>query len=198
MGLEIKSSTAEASSYGMNANWFAVYTFPRHEKVAADQLEQKGIEVFLPMFAITRQWKDRRVRIHQPMFPGYLFTHINVQDRGRVLNTPSVLRIVSSNGMPSAIPDSEIEDVQRCLAGGYAEPHPFIGVGERVRVNSGAFEGIEGIGVRRTNHYTLIISIQLIHQSLALEIPFDQLEKVSYPIGPSPQATSSNRVIALQ
>ncbi len=181
IALETPPLTTEVLPYGVDTSWYAAYIFPRHEKAAAATLEQKGLEVFLPMFSVVRQWKDRRTKITQPMFPGYLFTRISLRDRTRVLATPSVLRIVSNNGIPSPIPDSEIDSLQRCLAGGLAEPHPFLGVGERVRVKSGAFEGIEGIGLRRTNHYTLVISIQLIHQSVALEIPFDQLEKVNLP-----------------
>ena len=198
MGLEMRPLISEDSSGEMESSWYAAYIFPRHEKAAAEHLEQKGVQVFLPMFSVMRQWKDRRVKIMQPMFPGYLFTRINYQDRTKVLNTPSVLRIISNQGQPCPIPDSEIENVQRCLAGGLAEPHAFLGVGERVRVTSGAFEGVEGIGIRRTNHYTLVISIQLIHQSVALEIPFDQLERVSSSQGVIVPSSPERAVHALQ
>ena len=163
--------------------WYAVYTYPQHEKVVATQLEQKTVEVFLPTFSVTSRWKDRRVRIASPVFPGYLFTRIDLRDRIRVVSTPSVIRIVSFNGVPAPISDQEIDAVRACLAGGNIEPHPFIAVGERVTVRSGPFEGASGIVIRRTNQCKLVVSIGLIHQAFALEISPEDLDKGdSHPV----------------
>lgn len=167
------------SAVADRSRWYAVYTCPRHEKVVATQLEQKAVEVFLPTFSVMSRWKDRRVRIANPVFPGYVFTRIDLRDRIRVVSTPSVIRIVSFNGMPAPISDQEIDAVRACLAGGIIEPHPFIAVGERVRVRSGPFEGVTGIVIRRTNQCKLVVSIGLIHQSLALEISPEDLDKVT-------------------
>ena len=159
-------------------HWYAVYTYPRHEKVVLTQLEQKAVEVFLPTFSVVSRWKDRRVRVTCPLFPGYLFTRIDLRNRIKVVNTPSVIRIVSFNGAPAPISDQEIDAVRMCLAAGNIEPHPFIAVGERVRVRSGPFEGVSGIVIRRTNQCKLVVSIGLIHQSFALEISPADLDKV--------------------
>ncbi len=159
--------------------WYAVYTYPRHEKVVAEQLAYKAVESFLPTFATRSQWKDRRVNIVRPLFPGYVFTRITLGERLKVVSMPNVIRILSHNGMPAAIPDQEIETVRLCVAAGAElSPHAFLEVGERVRVRSGTFEGVEGVVINRRNKCKVIISIGLIQQAVALEIDFDQLERV--------------------
>jgi transcription antitermination factor NusG len=159
--------------------WYAVYTYPRHEKAVAEQLESKAVETFLPIFASRSRWKDRSVEISRPLFPGYVFTRIRMEDRTKVVGIPSVVRILSFNGRPAEISAQEIESVRLCLGGGAAlEAHSVPEVGERVRVCSGAFEGVEGIVANRTNRCKVIISISLIHQAVALEIDSKHLEVV--------------------
>jgi transcription antitermination factor NusG len=159
--------------------WYAVYTYPRHEKTVAQQLESKFVETFLPTLASHSRWKDRRVVVTRPLFPGYVFTRINLSERSKIVSIPSVIRILAAfNGKPAAIPDAEIDTVRLCVTSGVAlEAHPFIEVGQRVRVRSGPFEGVTGIVVNQTNGYKVVISIGLINQSIALEIDFDQLER---------------------
>ncbi len=158
-------------------SWYAVYTYPRHEKAVKDQLDWKAVEVFLPTFASERQWKDRKVSIDFPLFPGYIFTRIHPDERVKVLSTPSVVRMLSFNGVPAPIADSEIDAIRLCVErNAVLETHPFLKVGERVRVMRGAFEGLEGVIVRHKNACKLVLSIDLIHQSVALEIAADLLQ----------------------
>lgn len=180
-----------------DAKWYAVYTYPRHEKAVATHLEERICEVFLPMYTTVSRRKDRHAHITCPLFPGYVFTRINVAKRVVVMSTPSVVRIVSFNGMPTPIPDSEIDAVRQCLAGGNVVPHPFLEVGERVRVRGGLFEGVEGIVIRHKNQCKLVVSLGLIGQSLALEISVEQLEKTSSRES-MPLHSGSSRSAALQ
>jgi transcription antitermination factor NusG len=157
--------------------WYAVYTYPRHEKVVTEQLELRSVEAFLPTFVIENRWKDRRVRIKTPVFPGYVFTRIKLSERSKVFNIPGVLRVLSFNGTPAPIDDSEIDAVKLCLErGGTLKPHPFIEVGERVRVRSGILEGLEGLVTRCKNDRILILPISLINQSVAIKIDAQLLE----------------------
>lgn len=159
--------------------WYAVYTYPRHERSVADQLERKSVETFLPTFTSQSRWKDRRVEIARPLFPGYVFTRIGLGERLKIVSIPSVVRILSFNGKPATIPDQEIETIRLCMTGAARlEPHLFLAVGERVRVRSGAFEGAEGIVIHQNNRCKILISIGLIQQSVALEIESSQLERV--------------------
>jgi transcription antitermination factor NusG len=160
-----------------HTRWYAAYTYPRHEKAVTKQLESKSIEAFLPVFRTENRWKDRRVQIQTPVFPGYVFTRINLSERSRVLAVPGVIRMLSFNGIPAPIDDSEIEAVRLCMERGAAlEPYPFFEIGDRVRVRSGLLEGLEGLVSRCKNERRLIVPISLINQSVAVEIDVQLLE----------------------
>jgi transcription antitermination factor NusG len=167
---------AEHTLAGM-AQWHAVYTYPRHEQSVARYLENRSVEVFVPTFEVVSRWKDRTVRLETPLFPGYVFTRIAPEERNKVVSAPSVIRMLSFNGKPCPIAESEVEAIRVCIAGGAAlQPHMFLQVGERVRIRSGAFEGVEGIVLRHKGACQLVISVALIQQSVALEISAYQLE----------------------
>ena len=125
------------------SHWYVLYTYPRHEKAVREQLESRLIEAFLPTFVSKNRWKDRSARVETPLFPGYVFVRINLSDRNKVFAVPGVIRVLSINGSPAPVDDSEIEAVKRCVDGGAAlEPYPFIEVGDRVRVRSRFARGL--------------------------------------------------------
>jgi transcription antitermination factor NusG len=161
------------------ARWYALYTYPRHERAVTENLEHQSIEAFLPSCLVKSQWKDRQVQISRAIFPCYVFARIGMNQKVKVMSIPSVIRIVAFNGAPAPIPDSEIEAVRLCLSNGArVERHSFLEVGERVRVRCGVFEGLEGIVLRHSNGCKLVVSIGLIHQAVALEIEASQLEPI--------------------
>jgi transcription antitermination factor NusG len=156
-----------------------VTTYPRHEKVVAGHLQLMEIESFLPLARTPSRWKDRTVMIDRPIFPGYVFTRIDLRDRRHVFSISSVVKMLSFNGAPAPIEDAEIDAVRLCLrCGTNLEPHPFLQVGEKVRVKSGALSGLEGIVTRHKNQYRILVSIALIHQSVAVEVDAHMLEPV--------------------
>lgn len=182
--VEIVPGLIPASDLRDDLSWCAVYTYPRHEKTVSEQLGWKRLEVFLPTYEKESRWKDRKMRLQLPLFPGYVFTRIHSSERAKVLTTPSVVRILSFNGMPAPIADTEIDAIRLCLdRGATLEKHSFLGVGERVRVLGGAFEGLEGIVLRQKSSCKLLISIELIHQSVTLEISPELLEALPSPNG---------------
>ena len=158
-------------------HWYAVTTKPRHEKVVAEQLQSKSIESFLPIVSTPSRWKDRKVVLERPIFPGYVFTRIDLRDRTGIYSVPGVLRMLCFNGKPAEIEDAEIEAVRLCLArGSKPEPHPFLQSGERVRVKSGALAGLEGVVTRLKSECRIVVSITSIYQSVAVEIDANLLE----------------------
>ncbi|WP_396126768.1 transcription termination/antitermination protein NusG [Acidicapsa ligni] len=160
--------------------WYAVTTQSRHEKVVTEHLKSRSIEAFLPVITTPSRWKDRRVLIDRPIFPGYVFTHIGLHERQNVFSIPGVVRMLSFNGKPAEIDDAEIEAVRICLtAGNKLEPHPFLKTGEHVRVKSGSLMGLEGVVTRHKNQCRIVVSITLIHQSLAVEIDAHLLESLN-------------------
>jgi transcription termination/antitermination protein NusG len=161
----------------LEPRWYAVCTRARHEKRVAANLEQKGLEHFLPLYETLSQWKDRRARVCLPLFPGYVFVHFPLQQRMRVLDVPSVASIVSFNGKPAPLADSEIDRLRGALAGSFlVEPHPYLRVGRRVRVLCGPLAGLEGILVRKKGGTRLVVSIDLIMRSVSLEIDAAHVE----------------------
>jgi transcription antitermination factor NusG len=160
-----------AGDGGVDSNWYALYTCPRHEKRVADQIKQRSISCFLPLYRSVRRWKDRRKELELALFPGYVFVQVASQDRLRVLQLPSVVRFVSFNGHPVPLPEAEIESLRRGLHGCVQMvPHPYLRVGRRVRVSNGPMAGLEGILHRRKEGLRLVVSIEMLMRAVAVEV----------------------------
>src|ERR1700691_238866 len=97
-------------------HWYAAYTCANHEKGVTEQLERRSVENFLPLYESVRRWKDRRVRLQLPLFPGYVFVRLALRDRLQVLEIPSVVRLVGVDRYPTPLPAEEIETIRACLA----------------------------------------------------------------------------------
>ena len=161
----------------LDGNWYALYTCPRHEKVVAEQIEKRRISCFLPLYRSMRRWKDRRKEIELALFPGYVFVHIDLRDKLKVLQVPGAVRLVCFNGQPAVLPERDIECLRsRQSKGTNIEPHPYLRVGRRVRVRSGAMQGLEGIIRRNKDKCRVVFSIDLIMRSIAVEVDEADLE----------------------
>jgi transcription antitermination factor NusG len=168
------------STDSLQLRWYAAYTCANHEKRVREQLDQRSVESFLPVYETVRRWKDRRMQLQMPLFPGYVFVRMALVDRLRVLQVPSVVRLVGFNGQLSALPDEEIEGLKKGLAGGVrAEPHPFLAVGRRVRLKSGLLAGMQGILLRRKGKFRVVISIDLIQRAVVVDAEAADVEAVS-------------------
>ncbi|HEV2489253.1 MAG TPA: UpxY family transcription antiterminator [Candidatus Acidoferrales bacterium] len=151
--------------------WYAAYTCANHERRVAEQFKSRGVEHFLPTYETVHRWKDRRVRLQLPLFPGYVFVHLALRDRLRALQVTSVVRLVGFGDEPAALTRHEIEALRGSFqAGLHAEPHPYLTPGRRVRIKSGPLTGIEGTLIRRKGRYRIVISIELIMRSIAVDI----------------------------
>ncbi len=154
-----------------NASWWAIYTRHQHEKSVEEMLTAKGFEVFLPLYESVRRWKDRKKLLSLPLFPCYVFVKGGMDRRLPVLTTPGVYMILTRGEHVATIPEGEIEAIRRTVEGPFrVEPHPFLRVGERVRVVRGSLEGVEGILTRKKNLYRLVLSVEMLAQSVAVEI----------------------------
>lgn len=156
--------------------WLAAYTRARHEKSVVRQLTERKIECFLPLYRSWRQWADRRKQVELALFPSYVFIHIDPRERLRVLQLPGVVRLVSFNGTPAALPEREIEGLRNGLEQGvYAQPHPYLRSGSRVRVVRGPLSGASGILVRKKDKLRFVISIDVLMRSVAVELNTDDI-----------------------
>jgi transcription termination/antitermination protein NusG len=160
--------------------WFALTAKHQHEPTVARLLGGKGIEVFHPTYAALRQWKDRKKMLQLPLFPGYVFFAGGLDRRVEILSTPGVFSIVSFGGAAAEISGEEIDGIRRAVQGSMAiEPHPFLAEGDRVRVAHGALTGVNGILLRHKGAYRLVLSIELLGRSAAVEIDAAMVERIS-------------------
>lgn len=151
--------------------WYAIYTRARHEKRVAEQLTRKSVETLLPLYEAVRRWKNGRHKVQFPLFPGYAFVRIALKDRLQVVKVPGVVCMVGFEGKPVALPEEEIEGLRRGLADGIdVRPHPYLKVGRRVRVVSGALRGMRGILIRRKGRFRVVVSLDLIMRSMIADV----------------------------
>jgi transcription antitermination factor NusG len=155
----------------MAESWYALHVKPRFEKLVTSQLEEKGYETLLPAYNSRRKWTDRVKQLSLPLFPGYTFCRFNVHARLPILVTPGVMTILGIGRNPVPVDESEIEAIRQVMiSGATAEPWPYVAAGTKVRVESGALEGLEGIVVRVKDSERLVVSVTLLMRSVAVEI----------------------------
>jgi transcription antitermination factor NusG len=162
--------------------WFTIYTTPHHEKRVGEHFTQRQIEYFLPLYHARHHWKNGlTANLELPLFPSYIFVRVGDQrERVRILDVPGVLFMVSGTGRkPISLPDNEINQLRAELHLRRAEPHPLLLVGQRVRIRAGALAGMEGILDRRKNGVRVVLTLDLIQQSIAVEVNSDDLEPLS-------------------
>jgi len=170
---DLAKRTAENSQ----PSWYAVYTCARHEKSVARQIEERRLCCYLPLYRSVRRWKDRRKELELALFPSYVFVQMSLSSQLTVLKVPGVVRLVSFNGKPAALPAEDIEALRdRLSRDAKVEPHPYLRAGRKVRVRTGPFQGLEGVIVRRKDRCRLVFSIDLIQRSLAVEVDEADLE----------------------
>src|SRR5437588_5091424 len=172
-------STMTAEELMHAPQWFASYTRSRHEKKIADELQQRSVECFLPLYETVREWNNGRFKVQFPLFPGYVFVRIPLVERLRVLQVPGVVRLVGPNGSPIPLPQSDIDIMRDALRKGVlATPHPYLKVGSWVRITGGPLNGLEGILLRKKGSPRVVVSVDLIMRSIAVDVDAAFLEAI--------------------
>ncbi|HUN83336.1 MAG TPA: UpxY family transcription antiterminator [Terracidiphilus sp.] len=172
----------------LERHWFAVYTTCRHEKRVALHFKQRGIEFYLPLYRVQRRWKDRSaVSLDLPLFPCYIFVRMDWFQRLVVLQVPGVLSVVGGTWPRiTPLPELEVETLRRGLDPMRAEPHALLLKGERARIFKGPLAGLEGIVVRKKNEFRVVLTLDLIMQSISVEVNSEDLEPVFTNAEPGP------------
>ncbi len=156
---------------GTQKYWLAAYTRARHEYAVARQLEGKQVAFLLPTYVRRARWSDRVKQVKAPLFPSYVFVHVTDDERVHVLQTAGVVNIVSAAGRPALLGEEEVAMLRECAARPYeVEPHPFLRVGQRVRVTRGPFEGWKGVLAYKKNSARLVVSLEQIMQSVSVDL----------------------------
>jgi len=158
-------------------NWYAVYTASNKEKRVEHYLRMKDIDVFLPLYSVTKRWKNRMtMKVELPLFTGYVFVRIAPAERVRVLEAPAVVSLVGNGREALALPEAEIDTLRTGLRLRKVDPYPYLKVGKRARIRSGALAGLEGVIVRKDERLQVIVSIDAIMRSFAVHVHADELE----------------------
>jgi transcription antitermination factor NusG len=160
-------------------SWYGLHTRPRHEKLVAQRLQERGVTAFLPLITEVHRWSDRKKTVQIPLFSCYVFAKFkpNRAERLRVLRVDGVFSLVGAKGEGSPIPDGQIDAVRSLVETELPwSSHPFLKIGQRVRIKSGALDGMEGILLSRNGDQTLVISIDAIQRSLAVRVEGYEVE----------------------
>jgi transcription antitermination factor NusG len=167
---ELRGSPSEAQ-------WFAVYTSSHCERSVCRHLAERRVESFVPLYRTRRQWKKRAPEtVELPLFPNYVFVRIGRAERTTVLCTPGVFAIVGSGQQSWELPALEIEALRNGISQREIEPYRYLAVGERARVTSGILQGLEGVIVRKKNSLQIVLTLDHIMQSVAIEVSAAELE----------------------
>jgi transcription antitermination factor NusG len=161
--------------YQFEPKWYAVYTYPNAERKVQGKVKEMGVEAFLPMQTVVRQWSDRKKKLEVPVFPGYVFVKTSLVDRFGLLRIKELVRFISFGDTPVAIPDREIETVRKVVARNVeVSQEPFEGrVGEKVQITGGQFEGAVGVLVNRKGRNRLVIQLEALQQAISVEVTSD-------------------------
>jgi len=153
-------------------SWFALYTKPRSEFKAREQLAGLGVEHYLPTFTTMKQWSDRRKKITEPLIRGYIFIHANENQRLASVEQPSIVRCIFDGGHPAYIPDWQIDNIKKLLTH-QSELIVYNGIvpGTKVKIKNGPFDGVVGIVTNNEKGKTISISIDLLNRSVITRVP---------------------------
>jgi transcription antitermination factor NusG len=163
--------------FDSQCQWFAVVTKSHHEKRVAQQYAERQIEHFLPLYQSVRHWTNyRKVTLELPLFPNYLFVRITRQERLRALTVSGVLSMIGRGNEPTPLPDFEIDLLRSGLHLRSFEPYPHLAIGAKARIKAGALAGMEGIVLRKKNSFRVVLTVDLIMQSFAVEVDASELE----------------------
>jgi transcription antitermination factor NusG len=153
------------------SHWYAAYTASRHEKTVAEHLRQRDVECFLPLYESVRRWNNGRHRVQLPLFPSYIFVRMALRDRLRVLQVPGLVQLVTFQGAPASLPESEITTIRGALASGVqAQPYRYLSEGSKVEICHGPLQGMRGVLLRHQGQFRVVISVEMIMRSIVVEV----------------------------
>jgi transcription antitermination factor NusG len=166
---------------GQDLKWFALQVRTRWESSTAVLLSGKGYQAFLPTFKTRKRWNGKFREINAPLFPGYVFCQFDAQKRLPILVTPGVLAVVGRGRVPLPVDDGEIAAIQTVVSSGFrAEPWPYLEVGQKIRIESDALSGLEGILINFKGNQRIVVSVTLLRRSVALEIDRSCVKPLGY------------------
>ncbi|NWF49983.1 MAG: UpxY family transcription antiterminator [Ignavibacteriaceae bacterium] len=160
--------------YSSRRLWYALYTKPRNEFKAAEQLSANRIEYYLPTIEKVKRWSDRRKKVLEPILRSYIFIHATEEERLISVEQKSVVKCLFEQGKPAIIPAWQIENLKKMLvvkSDFYIKEGLLPGV--RIKIKSGPFQGVKGIIVESERGKALAVSIEILNRTVLTHISED-------------------------
>ena len=160
-------------------HWFALYTKPRHEFKAQTQFESEDIAYYLPTITRLKQWSDRKKKVTEPLFKGYIFIEATEKERLRAVEFNSIVKTIFFDGKPSIIPDYQINNLKNLLSNSN-KVHVYHEIikGDIIKITEGPFEGVEGIVFNVSKDDAMLaVTIDLLRRSVAVKISVADVRK---------------------
>jgi transcription antitermination factor NusG len=163
-----------------DAKWYVVYTKPKSERKVALRVIDMGIESYLPMHTVQRQWSDRKKKMEAPLFSNYVFVKVDDVKRRLLFSIKELLKFVSIEGKPVVIRDHEILLIKQVLTGDFdsISTEEYFQEGMKVKIKHGQFAGIEGTVIKRCNRSRLMIRIEGVMKAFSFVISAKYAEEI--------------------
>jgi len=163
------------------SKWYVLFVRTNQEKRVAEGLGERGLEHLLPCYSSLRQWKDRKVRLDMPLFPGYVFVRLPLIERLRALTVPQVIGMIGKKESPAAVSPEEIDWIRSGVAEGKAEPHEYPRAGQRVMITEGVMRGMQGILLQMRNSTRVVVSLDSIARAFVVEVEASKVKVIAAP-----------------
>jgi transcription antitermination factor NusG len=176
--------------------WFALQVRTRWESSTAVLLSGKGYDTFLPTYKVKKRLNGQTREVNTALFPGYVFCHFDAQKRLPILITPGVISVVGRGRVPLPVDDSEIAAIQTVVSSGFkVEPWPYLEVGQKIRIQDDALEGLEGVLINFKGNHRIVVSVSLLRRSVALEIDRSCVRPIAPARGAVLEPITSHRLL---
>lgn len=164
-------------------HWHALYVRSRSEKKVLTQLEDLGMEVYLPLVKRVKQWSDRRKKVEEPLFKSYVFVRSSEKEHLTILGLYGVVRFVSFERKAVIVPENEIVAIKRYVEDqeGMSEANALqteLKKGQLVRITSGPMHGLVGRLESVRDKRRLVVYIEVVGQYISVSIPRAKVEPV--------------------
>jgi transcription antitermination factor NusG len=158
------------------APWQVLHVRSNYEKRVAQHLKVRSVEHYLPLYRERVKWTDRIALTERPLFTGYVFVRFSPESRIKVISISGVVRSLGDD-QRSLVSCGEMERIRQGLSSGLLlRPHPYVTVGQNVRVRSGVFEGVEGVVTELRQQCKVIIALAAARQCFSLELALGDIE----------------------
>jgi transcription antitermination factor NusG len=162
--------------------WYVVYTLPKSERKVASSIAAMGIESYLPMHKVIRQWSDRKKKMEVPLFSNYVFVKVDDVRRRLLFSIHELLKFVSIEGKPVVIRENEILTIKKVLSGDFDDisTEEYFQEGMKVRIAHGHFAGLEGVVIKKCNKSRLIIKVEGLMKAFSFVLSSKYAKKIDF------------------